>query len=377
MPLQTLDLSFNNLTGPIPPGLGFAVKDTLDLSHNQLTGALNPPSLWGARQVLLNDNLLTSLGSGSIPDATRAAVENFNVHNNQLAGTYVQLQLPDKLVSNLNEAVRAYIHDDGKSVSRVAAADFIHQADHLNNVSTWMSTGDVPPWVFQLFVTSLIDISNNKLTRLPAAVDASRLVLLTYINASSNALTGPIPAALTHITGLETLDLSKNLLTEPVPAGFFGINNLIHLNLGENRLTGALPPQLFSGAVLKALILNKNRITGGVPARAPAVGVGALEYVDLSDNALSGPVPPSLLSDVFSLRKLRLGNNLLSGPVPDFSTACSNLQSLVLENNLLTGPVVPAGLDPAQCGKLLVYDVSGNKLSGAIPVSFAAFAVSS
>jgi RHS repeat-associated protein len=83
--LQTLDLSFNRLSGALPDSLGPALV-SLDLSYNQLTGPL--PATWNQALALtfcaLNDNQL----SGSLPGGwvMLYRLETLRLQNNRLTG---------------------------------------------------------------------------------------------------------------------------------------------------------------------------------------------------------------------------------------------------------------------------------------------------
>ncbi|KAF7113020.1 hypothetical protein RHSIM_RhsimUnG0169400 [Rhododendron simsii] len=87
--LQNLDLSGNNLTGPVPPAIcdWLPYLVSLDLSNNQLTGPI-PDDLANCtflNKLVLSDNML----SGFIPSqlASLGRLKTLSVANNELSGT--------------------------------------------------------------------------------------------------------------------------------------------------------------------------------------------------------------------------------------------------------------------------------------------------
>lgn len=82
-----LDLSFNNLSGNLPPGDGFASLKQLYLDHNHFTGTIPesyPMIASGRLYVLtLNDNMLTGgVPTGWVKD--NAFIDTIAVQNNNL-----------------------------------------------------------------------------------------------------------------------------------------------------------------------------------------------------------------------------------------------------------------------------------------------------
>ena len=101
---------------------------------------------------------------------------------------------------------------------------------------------------------------------------------VTGLELPSNNLSGPIPAVLGDLTGLEVLDLSGNGLTGEIPAA--------------NGLTGEIPAALESLTALTTLDLSRNGLTGEIPADLG--DLTALTTLDLSANDLDGAIPSDL-----------------------------------------------------------------------------------
>ncbi|KAJ6378536.1 hypothetical protein OIU78_028720 [Salix suchowensis] len=92
---------------------------------------------------------------------------------------------------------------------------------------------------------------------------------------------------------------------------------------------------------------------------------GRVVRVVLQGFGLRGTFPPSTLSRLDQLRVLSLQNNSLSGPIPDLSPLF-NLKSLFLNHNSFSASFPPSIL---LLHRLTILDLSYNNLSGQLPVN--------
>ncbi|KAM6567355.1 hypothetical protein CsatA_026483 [Cannabis sativa] len=114
------------------------------------------------------------------------------------------------------------------------------------------------------------------------------------------------------------------------------LDQLRVLSFKGNSINGQIP-DLSGLANLKSLFLNQNNFSGDFPASIS--GLHRLKVVVLADNQISGKIPATLLN-LRRLYFLDLRNNLLTGEIPPFNQT-----------------------------SLRFFNVSNNKLSGAIPVT--------
>ncbi len=228
--LRALSLRLNNLTGSVPVGLGNLTQlQTLDLSANQLTGAV-PTQLSGL-----------------------AALQTLNLSDNDL-------------------------------------------------------TGAVPTQLTGLTALQTLNLSSNQLTgQIPPALGG--MASLVELNLASNQLTGAIPTQLGNLANLQLLGLSKNALTGAIPPSLGQLSHLMDLALSYNQLSGSIPSELGNLGQLTGLMLGNNRLTGVIP---DSLGnLGNITDIWLNSNALSGAVPISLCNPA-RLVMLELAYNSLS-----------------------------------------------------------------
>jgi Leucine-rich repeat (LRR) protein len=128
------------------------------------------------------------------------------------------------------------------------------------------------------------------------------------INLPSNSLTGPLPAELGNLSGLDFLYLSGNQLTGLLPADLGNLSSLEYLNLSYTKLTGPLPAGLGNLSNLEYLNLANNDLTGQLPAELG--NLSNLEYFDFSNNNLVGLLPTEL-GNLSNLENLNLSYNHL------------------------------------------------------------------
>ena len=246
-----LDLSGNNLDGPLPSELDQLTKLTsLDLGGNTLSGPV-PVQLGNLVELttlLLPSNRL----SGTIPPALGdlSALTSLDLGINFLSGS-----IPAEL----------------GQLTMLTALDLRGNA----------LDGSVPPVLGGLGALTSLDLSSNSLSG-SIPVELGLLVSLTDLNLGGNPLGGSIPGELGDLVNLTSLDLRNSSLDGTIPSALMGLTQLTWLDLGGNALDGSIPPELGQ--------------------------LNALEYLDLGNNSLSGLVPLELL-DLPGLVVLDLSRN--------------------------------------------------------------------
>lgn len=256
--LSMLNLSSNELSGPLPPSIGNC--HVVDLSRNLLSDDIGVTENWGSNLEILdlNSNKLT----GSVPIFSQShGLTRLSIGNNSLSG-------------------------------------------------------NVPPELGQSTKLALVDLSSNDLDgNIPHFFFAS--TTLTNLNLSGNHLTGPIPIegssssellVLPSYPQLESVDLSDNFLTGDLPTDVGNFGRLKLLNVARNNLSGHLPNELEKLSALEYLDLSSNNFTGSIPDKLSS----NLHIFNVSNNNLEGTVPENLRN--FPDASFHPGNNLLSFP---------------------------------------------------------------
>ncbi len=179
----------------------------------------------------------------------------------------------------------------------------------------------------------------------------------------NNDLTGEIPPALGRLSNLQELALGLNQLHGTIPSQLGYLSSLTELHLWSNQLTGSVPESLGNLTSLKWLSLSQNQLTGTVPMQLGNLSV--LEHLWLSQNQLSGPIPGEL-NRLTELRTLFVFSNQLDGQIPSWLGSLSNMEELWLSQNQLTGQI-PESL--GNLTNLKELSLWSNRLSGAVPHS--------
>ncbi len=403
-----LYLSENELSGTIPPELGYLTKlEELDLAKNQLRRMI-PPEL-GSLSKLTLLHLYSNQLSGSIPVelSNFPNLEQLVLSWNRLDGT-VPLELSK--LSELEMLVLSGNRLSGTIPSELGNLTKLKGlALHVNRL-----IGKIPVELNELSGLEWLYLSDNRLTGcvpgvwqdveendldevdLPICTDEVALIALyeatdgdnwvsnqnwlsnrpigtwygvitdendrvIELDLSENELNGTIPSELGHLAFLEALYLSENQLSGSIPSAISVLANLIELDLWTNELTGPIPPELGRLANLETLHLGKNELSGTIP---PELGnLTHLEGLGLFSNKLTGVIPAEL-ADLTNLEWLSLTENQLSGPIPPTLEKLTNLTALYLGQNKLSGTI------PPELGNLTNLEnlfLQSNQLSGEIP----------
>ncbi|CAL4982453.1 unnamed protein product [Urochloa decumbens] len=283
--LEILDLSYNNLTGPIPSCL---MEDTnklrvINLKRNRLHGELshNINESCSLEVLDFGDNEIR----GKLPRSLAACSELvvFDIQNNQISdsfpcwmstlgnlyilvlksnGFFGQLgpstaedscDFPSTMIldlasnnfsGTLTEEWLTNLMSMKGQVPLEALPDLTTQSHsddtrryEVTNELTYKGSDLIMETVFRILW--FLDVSNNDFQgSIPAAI--GDLVQLNVLNMSHNSLTGPIPN-LGNLTQLEALDLSSNGLSGEIPRELASLNFLTTLDLSNNKLVGSIP----------------------------------------------------------------------------------------------------------------------------------------
>uniref|UniRef100_A0A0C9S3T0 TSA: Wollemia nobilis Ref_Wollemi_Transcript_14684_3494 transcribed RNA sequence n=1 Tax=Wollemia nobilis TaxID=56998 RepID=A0A0C9S3T0_9CONI len=347
-PLSKIDLSDNNLKGSIPPSVGnLSSLKYLDLENNQLNGKI-PDSiskLVGLQYLLLRSNSLTGNVTLSLFE-NHTDLQTLELSGNQLTVNVSSNWIPQ--FAHMRFIGLSSCNIEGYLPAFLSTQYFLEYLDLSdNNIG-----GNIPTWLWDNLNPLFLNLSNNKLEG-TVSVPTPRTYRVLDLHA--NDLQGSLPV----FDGGGLLDLSQNGFNDSIPAIVWRFNYLL---LSENRLSGRIPDSLCSeSSYLSFLDLSKNRLTGMI---SPDLGnCSWLEVLNLAENNLQGEVPKELASLTF-LSILNLKGNRLKGVVPSNIANWTELRVLDLGYNNFEG-CIPVGI--GELTELHILSLASNNFQGNIP----------
>ncbi|KAG5531020.1 hypothetical protein RHGRI_025841 [Rhododendron griersonianum] len=265
--LQSLRLSYNNLTGPLPASFSGSEITNLWL-NNQLQGLSGSIDLLSGMtqlyQVWLHGNSFT----GPVPDLSNCAnLFDLQLRDNQFTGV-----LPASLMA----------------------------LPKLANISLQNNVLQGPFPAFGSNVTVTLGSTNGFCKSSPGPCDPQVTALL----AVAGAIGYPISLAQSWV-GNDACSQWTFITCDSQ-------GNVTVVNFGKQRFSGTISPAFANLTTLKSLYLNDNNLTGSIPNSLTSLS--QLQVLDVSNNNLSGVVPvfPSTVKFT-SVGNLLLGKDISSG----------------------------------------------------------------
>ncbi|XVF03747.1 hypothetical protein REPUB_Repub05bG0020100 [Reevesia pubescens] len=279
-----LDLSSNNLSGPLTQMLSYAIQ-SLNLSKNKFYGSIS--SICNITGDLKFLDLSSNLLSGVVPDCFA--------------------QFPQLIVLNLA--------DNNLSGPIPSSLGSLASLEMLNLRGNRFS-GGLPPSLQNLMHLKFLDLSDNMLLgKIPMWIGQS-LSSLVFLSLQANLFNGKIPHQLCGLKYIQILDLSINKISGNIPGC---LNNFTSMTQ-KVKLDQKIEHLLVSNSFLYVPVLIFNYVDEallmwrGTKQRYAKI-LGLLLAIDLSCNQLTGEIPEEL-TNLQELVALNLSRNLLSGKIP-------------------------------------------------------------
>ncbi|CAL5051868.1 unnamed protein product [Urochloa decumbens] len=395
--LSNLVLTNTSLVGLLPTEIGTLHRlQTLLLPNNSLSGTI-PRTLINLTRLELLDFASNNF-NGGIPYELQNlhSLQMFQLAENDLSGA-----IPQDLFNN-TPSLSIIDLGSNRLTGRIPRSIIMLSNLEKLNLQKNLLSGPMPPAIFNMSQLWGLSVARNNLSGPIPGNESFCLPMLRKLYLQENQFNGPIPLGLSACQNLELLAFSVNNFTGTVPSWLAKLPNLTAIYLSTNELTGKIPIALakpqwesrFPGTLprmenlsstLQYFIAYNNRITGSIPdtfanlskllqlslsgnnlsGKIPTriTAMNSLQDLDLSNNSLSGTIPE--ISRLTSLVELHLDNNKLTGRIPSSVGSLSQLQIMTLSRNSLS-PTIPTG----KLSAITMMDLSGNKLSGGIPISF-------
>ncbi|KAJ9189086.1 hypothetical protein P3X46_000417 [Hevea brasiliensis] len=281
--LEVFDASNNQLDGNIPPFQFVVSLQILRLRSNQMSGSL-PEALLEDKSMLLTElDLSLNQLTGPVRSITSATLKKLNLSSNKLTG-FLPATVGHCAIIDLSNNMLS------GDISRIQ--NWGNYAEHIQ-LSNNSLTGSLPNQTSQFLRLTSLKISKNSLNgELPTVLGTYSQ--LKVIDLSLNFLSGFLLPNLFNSTTLTDLNLSANNFTGSIPVqeiqGSSQNLSLMSLDLSYNSLDGFLPPEVGQFHNLVFLNLSNNKLKGTIPGDLP----DGLKGFNVSYNNLSGVVPDNL-----------------------------------------------------------------------------------
>ncbi|XP_051136981.1 receptor-like protein EIX2 [Andrographis paniculata] len=322
--LWVLDLSSNRLSGEIPISFGqLSNLESLDISHNSFNGTISEVhfvNLSKLEKLYLSNNLINfKFGCSWVPSfqLTELNMASSNVGGQIPRWLQSQMALSQLDLSNCNISETL-----PKWLGNMNLVELDLSKNHIYGTIPNLSSS----------LTSL-DLSDNIINHLPSNIDLL-LPYLEYLLLARNSINGSLPDSLCNMSDLTLLVLSMNGFSGYLP-DCWQDSYLSYLDLSSNELSGIIPESIGAARYLSWLHLNNNTFTGQIPSTLQ--NSTYLEVLDVGENMLSGRIPEWIRHNMLDLKILRLRSNQFQGVIPHTLCQASQLQVLDIGNNNLTG----------------------------------------
>ncbi|XP_048127223.1 receptor-like protein 6 [Rhodamnia argentea] len=380
--LAYLDFSFNNFTGSIPSLSKSKNLTQITLSHNNLTGQINSTQWEYLSSLLILDLRFNSL-KGDIPSSlfTIPSIQRLQLSNNQFSG-----QVKGSFNATLHELDTLDLSNNNIGGELPMSIWELRGLKYLSLSSNNFSGSFPINLVQQLRNLCYLDLSYNHfiINATSTASQASFFPNITTLKLASCQLS-TLPEFLAGQRQLIYIDLSVNQIQGKIPKWIWELQNLLYLNLSSNLLDDIETPLPSLTSTLTVLDLRKNSLRGQTLPLPPLA-----TYMDFSSNNFTLAIPPAIGTNLsvaifFSLSNnnfqgfipesickgeylevLDLSHNNLTGNIPE-CLMMESLKVLNLRNNALDGSIINF---PGTWG-LKTLDLSGNRLQGKFPKSLA------
>nr|GMD78779.1 probable leucine-rich repeat receptor-like protein kinase At1g35710 [Ipomoea batatas] len=351
--LIVLDLSQNNLTGQLPSALPSLLKE-VRFSGNHLNGSLAKNIMHLKHLVVLDvaqNSLNDTLTQGSL---NFSDLKELDLSYNSIVLKMSQSWIPSfqldvialrscKLDQRFPSWLRTQKTIFSVDISDAGISDKVPDwfwdlspaMEHMN-LSWNQLSGQLPD--LSRFSLSVLDLSRNHFQG-PLPRFSSRMKIFILTNNSFSGTVSPVCESFVENNSLSFLDLSSNDLSGLLPDCWVNGTELIVLNLGSNFLFGEIPQSLGNLQNLKILRLEDNNFWGELPSSLQNLRKLTLFYVGLND--LTGNIPIWIGESYKDLMVLSLRRNQFSGPIPPQLCRLEYLLVLDLSNNALTG-IIPS-----------------------------------
>lgn len=297
--LFAIDLSFNNLSGELPPCMA-NFSDSLSilkLRNNNFQGSVpNSCSTEGSRSVSLID-LSSNRLEGPIPTSLSNCkmLEYFHVGDNLIRDTF-----PFWLgtLPNLNVLILRANKFYGSISATEGDSDWFSEL-RIVDLSYNHFSGSLPSKYFQSWNSMKIeDKSKLKYMQENKTFGVERYAVNRNFDFSITLTNKGVQTTYEKIQELFTaIDLSSNRFEGRIPELIGDLKGLRLLNLSNNNFVGEIPTSLGELSKLEALDLSQNELSGEIPRRLAELNF--LSFFDVSDNNLSGNIPRGGQFDTF------------------------------------------------------------------------------